>query len=239
MTQSSSLPSTETPLEIGIVLYPGMTLLDFAGPQCALAFHGNTHLLWKTLEPVRTDQGISVLPTSTFANCRKDLDILLVPGGLGTADAIKDDEILNFLAETGKSVRYVTSVCTGSLLLGAAGLLHGYKAATHWSYYEALDATGADPVHARVVVDRNRFSGGGVTAGIDFGLTLLAELRGEAVAQATQLAMEYDPQPPFQTGSPENAGPELIDTVYGMLQGSRSDCVEAIRRVRGAQSVSA
>ena len=156
MTQSSSLPSHETPLELGIVLYPGMTLLDFAGPECALGLHGNTHLLWKTLEPVMTDQGISVLPTSTFASSRRDFDVLLVPGGMGSADAVRDDEILNFLAEVGKTVRYVTSVCTGSLLLGAAGLLHGYKAATHWAFYEALAATGAEAVHARVVADRNR-----------------------------------------------------------------------------------
>jgi cyclohexyl-isocyanide hydratase len=238
MTQSTSLPSNEMPLELGIVLYPGMTLLDFAGPQCALGLHGNTHLLWKTLEPVKTDQGISVLPTSTFANSRRDFDVLLVPGGMGTADAIKDDEILNFLGEAGKTVRYVTSVCTGSLLLGAAGLLHGYKAATHWSCYEALAATGAEPVHARVVADRNRFSGGGVTAGIDFGLTLLAELRGEVAAKATQLAMEYDPQSPFQTGSPESAGPELIKIVHGMLQALPKDCVEAVRRVREARPIS-
>lgn len=238
MTQPSSLPSNEIPLELGIVLYPGMTLLDFAGPQCALGLHGNTHLLWKTLEPVKTDQGISVIPTSTFANSRRDFDVLLVPGGMGTADAIKDDEILNFLAEAGKTVRYVTSVCTGSLLLGAAGLLHGYKAATHWSFYEALAATGAEAVHARVVADRNRFSGGGVTAGIDFGLTLLAELRGEVVAKATQLAMEYDPQSPFQTGSPESAGPELIKIVHGMLQTSPKDCVQAVRRAREARPIS-
>jgi cyclohexyl-isocyanide hydratase len=238
MTQPNSLSSNEIPLELGIVLYPGMTLLDFAGPQCALGLHGNTHLLWKTLEPVKTDQGISVLPTSTFANSRRDFDVLLVPGGMGTADAIKDDEILNFLAEAGKTVRYVTSVCTGSLLLGAAGLLHGYKAATHWSCYEALAATGAEPVHARVVADRNRFSGGGVTAGIDFGLTLLAELRGEVAAKATQLAMEYDPQSPFQTGSPESAGPELIKIVHGMLQALPKDCVEAVRRVREARPIS-
>jgi cyclohexyl-isocyanide hydratase len=238
MTQSSRLPLNETPLEFGIVLYPGMTLLDFAGPQCAFAFHGNTHLLWKTLAPVRTDQGISVLPTSTFASCRTDFDVLLVPGGLGTADAIEDDEVLDFLAEAGKNARYVTSVCTGSLLLGAAGLLHGYKAATHWSYYEALGATGAEPVHARVVADRNRFSGGGVTAGIDFGLTLLAELRGEMIAKATQLAMEYDPQSPFQAGSPEHAGPELVDMVHEMLHGSPENCVEALRRVREARLIS-
>jgi cyclohexyl-isocyanide hydratase len=237
MTQSSSLPSHETPLELGIVLYPGMTLLDFAGPQCALGLHGNTHLLWKTLEPVTTDQGISVLPTSTFANSRRDFDVLLVPGGMGSADAVRDDEILNFLAEVGKTVRYVTSVCTGSLLLGAAGLLHGYKAATHWAFYEALAATGAEPVHARVVADRNRFSGGGVTAGIDFGLTLLAELRGETVAKATQLAMEYDPQSPFQAGSPESAGPELIKIVNAMLQGTDKECVTAVRRARETRHI--
>ena len=239
MTISSTLPSNKmAPLELGIVLYPGVTLLDFAGPQCALGLHGNTHLLWKTLEPVKTDLGISVLPTSTFANSRKDFDVLLVPGGMRAADAIQDDEILNFLAEAAKTVRYVTSVCTGALLLGAAGLLNGYKAATHWSYYEALAATGAEPVHARVVADRNRFSGAGVTAGIDFGLTLLAELRGEVVAKATQLAMEYDPQPPFQTGFPKNAGPELIKIVDEMLHGSPKNCVEAVRRVREARPTS-
>ena len=217
MTQSSSLPSHETPLELGIVLYPGMTLLDFVGPQCALGFHCNTHLLWKTLEPVKSDQEISVLPTSTFATSRRDFDILLVPGGLGTAAAIEDDEILNFLAEAGKNVRYVTSVCTGSLLLGAAGLLHGYKAATHWSYYEALAATGAEPVHARVVADRNRFSGGGVTAGIDFGLVVLAKLRGDDAAKFTQLAMEYDPEPPFNSGSPKTADPAIVQQTLSTM----------------------
>lgn len=235
---SRSKPPDNSPLELGIVLYPGMTLLDFAGPQCALGLHGNTHLLWKTLEPVTTDQGISVLPTATFANSRKDFDVLLVPGGLGTAHAIRDKEILSYLAEAGKTARYVTSVCTGSLLLGAAGLLDGYKSATHWLCYEALTATGAEPVHARVVADRNRFSGGGVTAGIDFGLTLLAELRGEAVAKAAQLAMEYDPQPPFQTGSPESAGPDLIEMVALMLQTYPEDCLEAAKEAREARAVS-
>jgi cyclohexyl-isocyanide hydratase len=166
MTIFSTLPSSKTPLELGIVLYPGMTLLDFAGPQCALGLNDNTHLLWKTSGAVKTDLGSSVFPTSTFANSRKDFDVLLVPGGMRAADAIKDDEILNFLAEAAKTVRCVTSVCTGSLLLGAAGLLHEYKAATHWSYFEALAATGAEPVHVRVLADRNRFSGAGVTAGM-------------------------------------------------------------------------
>jgi cyclohexyl-isocyanide hydratase len=235
---SRSEPLDNSPLELGIVLYPGMTLLDFAGPQCALGLHGNTHLLWKTLEPVTTDQGISVLPTATFANSRIDFDVLLVPGGLGTADAIRDKEILSYLAKVGKTVRYVTSVCSGSLLLGAAGLLDGYKSATHWLCYEALTATGAEPVHARVVADRNRFSGGGVTAGIDFGLTLLAELRGETVAKAAQLAMEYDPQPPFQTGSPESAGPDLIEMVALMLRTYPKDCLAAAKEAREARAVS-
>lgn len=238
-TPSSSLLFHESPLELGIVLYPGMTLLDLAGPQCALGLNGNTHLLWKTLEPVSTDQGIFVLPTSTFANSHKSFDVLLVPGGMGTADALRDPEILNFLVEAGKTARYVTSVCTGSLLLGAAGLLDGYRAATHWSYYEALAATGAQPVRARVVADRNRFSGGGVTAGLDFGLALLAELRGETVAKATQLAMEYEPQAPFEAGSPESAGPELVQIVHGMLGVAASNCLEAVRSAREARRMSA
>jgi cyclohexyl-isocyanide hydratase len=236
-TPANSMLFHEDPIELGIVLYPGMTLLDFVGPQCALSLNGNTHLLWKTMEPVVSDQAISVLPTSTFADSRKAFDVLLVPGGMGTADALKDDEILNFLAEAGKTARYVTSVCTGSLLLGAAGLLDGYKAATHWSYYEALAATGAQPVHARVVADRNRFSGGGVTAGIDFGLTLLAELRGETVAKAAQLAMEYDPQAPFQAGSPQSAGPELVEIVHGMLGATAKDCVDGVRRARETRPI--
>jgi cyclohexyl-isocyanide hydratase len=232
MTQSSSVPADEPPLELGIVLYPGMTLLDVAGPQSALGLHGNTHLLWKTLAPVTTDEGISVVPTSTFASSRHAYDVLLVGGGMGVADAIQDDEILNFLTAAAATVRYVTSVCTGALLLGAAGLLDGYKAATHWAYYEALAATGAEPVHARVVADRNRFSSAGVSAGIDFGLTVLAELRGQSVAQATQLAMEYDPQPPFHTGSPGKAGPALVTVAEGMLHGAPQHCLEAVRRVR-------
>jgi putative intracellular protease/amidase len=164
MTQSSSLLSDETPLELCVLLYPGMTLLDFARPQSALGPHGNTHLLWKTLEPVRTAQGLFVLPTSTFADNRRTFDVLIVPGGMGTADALKDDEILDFLAEAGKTARYVTSVCTGSFLLAAAGLLDGYKAAMRYAFYDALAATAADLAHASVVADCNRLTGGAVTA---------------------------------------------------------------------------
>jgi len=200
-----------------MLLYPQMTLLDLAGPQAMLGMHGQTHLLAKTMEPVLTDSGVSILPTATFADCPQKLDVLMVPGGMGTNDAMRDAETLRFLAEAGRTARYVTSVCSGSLILGAAGLLDGYKAATHWAFYDALEALGAEPVHERVVVDRNRFTGGGVTAGIDFGLTLLAELQGETVAKVTQLVLEYDPEPPFSAGCPELAGPEMTGMAVAMM----------------------
>ena len=184
-----------------------------------LGFHSNTYLLAPTLDPVLTDSGVSILPTTTYADCPHDLDVLFVPGGFGTNEALEDEATIAFLAEQGKHARYVTSVCSGSILLAAAGLLDGYKAATHWALYDQLQATGdVEPVHARVVVDRNRLTGGGVTAGIDFGLSLLATLRGQDAAKVQQLMMEYDPQPPFNTGSPELAGPELTAMAIAAMQ---------------------
>jgi cyclohexyl-isocyanide hydratase len=202
------------------LIYPRMTLLDLAGPQAALGMHGQTHLLWKTLDPVVSDTDIAVVPTTIFADCPTDLDVLFVPGGFGTAAAMQDAELLAFLANRGRTARYVTSVCSGALILGAAGLLDGYKASTHWAAYDALEALGVDSVHSRVVVDRNRVTGGGVTAGLDFGLTLLAELRGETVARMAQLMLEYDPQPPFDAGTPATAGPDITRLVTGVLQNS-------------------
>ncbi len=219
------------PLTVGMLLYPGLTLLDLAGPQAALGMHGRTLLLWKTLEPVPTDGGLLLNPTTTFADCPRDLDVLFVPGGFGTNEAMKDAAVVGFLADVGPSARYVTSVCSGSLLLGMAGLLDGYRAATHWAFYDALEAVGATATHERVVVDRNRLTGGGVTAGIDFGLTLLAELRGERVAKVTQLALEYDPEPPFRTGTPEAAGPELTGIVLVMIGDMKVEAV-AIAQAR-------
>ena len=224
------------PLKIGMLLYPGFTLLDLAGPQAALGMNGQTLLLWKNLEPVAADSGVALCPTTTFDGCPDDLDVLFVPGGFGTNDAMRDAEIVDFLARVGPSARYVTSVCSGSLVLGMAGLLDGYRAATHWACYPALDAVGAIPTHARVVADRNRYTGGGVTAGIDFGLTLLAELRGEQVAKVTQLAMEYDPKPPFDTGTPETAGPELTAIALGLMGEMNSEAV-AIALTRRRQAV--
>jgi cyclohexyl-isocyanide hydratase len=212
------LPGQPAPLQIGMVLYPGLTLLDLIGPQNVLTSHATTHLLWKTRALVTSDGGVSIQPTATFSDCPENLDILFVPGGFGTADAMEDEEILQFLRDRGPRARYVTSVCTGSLVLAAAGLLKGYKATTHWSTRHILEAFGVECVRQRVVVDRNRISGGGVTAGIDFGLTLLALLRGEEVAKMTQLMLEYDPAPPFNAGTPEAAGPELTQRIVSLLE---------------------
>lgn len=230
-TQMPAFAPELPPLEIGMLLYPGMTLLDMAGPQSALGMHGRTHLFWKTLDPVMTDSGVAIVPTATFADAPERLDVLFVPGGFGTVDAMKDEAVIAFLAERGRDARYITSVCSGSLILGMAGLLDGHRAATHWACYDILDALGIEAGHERVVADRNRFTGGGVTAGIDFGLTLLAELRGPEVAKITQLMMEYDPAPPFDTGSPERAGPELTGAAKAIMGDSMAEGV-AVARAR-------
>lgn len=237
MTASVPTPDTAAPpLKIGMLLFPGFTLLDLAGPQTVLGLHGRTFLLWKTLEPVATDGGVSLNPTTVFADCPRDLDVLFVPGGFGTNDAMRDPEIIAFLAEAGAHARYVTSVCSGSLILGMAGLLDGYEAATHWACYPGLEATGAEPVRRRVVVDRNRVTGGGVTAGIDFGLTLLAELRDERTARLTQLATEYDPRPPYDCGTPDAAGPELTAMALAMMGDMNEEAVEIAKRRRVPES---
>jgi cyclohexyl-isocyanide hydratase len=198
-------------LQIAMLLYPGLTLLDLIGPQTVFSWFADIHLVWKTKDLVRSDTGIGIEPTDSFDSCPRELDILFVPGGFGQDRLMADTEVLDFLADRAKTAKYITSVCSGSLLLGAAGLLKGYKATSHWAAREALSAFGAEPVDARVVVDRNRISGGGVTAGIDFGLVLLAKLRGDDAAMLTQLAMEYDPQPPFDCGSPKSAGLAIVE----------------------------
>ena len=216
-----------------------MTLLDLVGPQTALGFHGRTYLVAKSLEPIRTDGGISILPTTTYADCPRNLDVLLVPGGSGTNDLMQDEEALAFLAESGRSARYITSVCSGSVVLAAAGLLEGYKAATHWAIYPQLEAAGVgEALRERVVTDRNRMTGGGVTAGIDFGLTLLAELRGVQVAKMTQLLMEYDPKPPFDAGTPTNAGPEMTAMALEMMQATLDSGVELAKASLRKRSMS-
>ena len=220
------------PLVIGMVLFPRMTLLDLAGPQLALFGHGPIHLLSDTLDPVMTDSGIAILPDMTFDDCPSALDILFVPGGSGAFDAVEDERIIAFLRDRGRTARYITSVCTGSILLAAAGLMDGYKATTHWATVPMLEAFGVDVVRERVVIDRNRISGGGVTAGIDFGLTLLAKLRGDAAAKCSQLMMEYDPEPPFASGSPFVAEPEIVAAVNRMLERPNAEGLRIVTRFK-------
>lgn len=201
-------------MNIAFLLFPNVTQLDLTGPAQVLSRLGGgsrLDLVWKTLEPVPTDAGFAIVPTATFADV-PHADILCVPGGMGINAVIADDEALGWVRQVGEGADWVTSVCTGSLILGAAGLLQGYRATCHWSQREQLRLFGAAPVAARTVVDRNRVTGGGVTAGIDFALTLTAMLRGEEHAELVQLALEYDPQPPFDAGSPERADPALVET---------------------------
>jgi cyclohexyl-isocyanide hydratase len=205
-------------IQVGMLLYPQLTLLDLLGPQTVLSGHAEIHLVWKTGDMIWTDTGIGILPTATFDECPKDLDVLFVPGGPGMIPAMQDPEVLAFLADRGARAKYITSVCSGSVILGAAGLLRGYKATSHWAATDLLPLFGAEVAEGRVVTDRNRISGGGVTAGIDFGLVLLAKLRGEDVAKMTQLGMEYDPQPPFQAGSPKDAGAAMAQAFLSMME---------------------
>lgn len=201
--------------DVAMLLYPGVTLLDLVGPQAVLAPSCNVHVVWKNTDLLETDSGLVMQATATLDECPKDLDVLFVPGG--DFSIMADAEVLQFLADRGSRARYVTSVCGGSIVLGAAGLLQGYEATSHWTARDLLSLFGATPVEARVVRDRNRISGGGVTAGIDFGLVLLAELLGEDIAKMSQLALEYDPAPPFDAGTPEKAGPEIMSKMQEWL----------------------
>jgi len=198
-------------VHIGFLLFPNLTQLDLTGPAQVLSRvpGARTHLVWKTLHAVPTDVGFSINPSITFDACPQ-LDVLCVPGGFGIEALLEDRETLDFLRRQGQQARYVTSVCNGALVLGAAGLLQGYRSACHWMWLPLLARFGAEPVAERIVRDRNRISGGGVTAGIDFGFALAAELAGEEAAKTIQLALEYDPQPPFNAGSPQGAGPEIV-----------------------------
>ncbi len=197
---------------IGLLLFPDITQLDMTGPyEVFTKFPGaEVHLVWKTLDPVTANGGMKIIPTITFAGCPQ-LDLVCVPGGPGMNALLNDEETLAFLRRQAEGARYVTSVCTGALVLGAAGLLKGKRAATHWMSRDMLKAFGAMPVAERVVVDGNVITGGGVTAGIDFALTVAADAFGEDLAKAIQLGIEYDPQPPFAAGSPDGAGPAIVE----------------------------
>lgn len=193
-------------LQIGFLLFPKVQQLDLTGPYDVLASLPDVkvHLIWKDLEPVTASTGLVLLPTTTFDDCPA-LDVICIPGGAGVGPLMEDEQTLDFIRRQAAGARYITSVCTGSLVLGAAGLLQGKRATTHWAYHELLAPLGATAVQDRVVRDGNLLTGGGITAGIDFALALAAELYGEARAQLVQLQLEYAPAPPFNAGSPSTA----------------------------------
>ncbi len=206
--------------QIAFLIYPEFTALDMVGPHYMMTslMGAKVHVIAKTKEPVKSDTGLVLVPSVTFEDCPQDLDIICTPGGsLGTLAAMQDDATLAFLKDRGSRAKFVTSVCTGSLLLGAAGLLQGYKATSHWVTKDMLSIFGAIPTDGRVVTDRNRITGGGVTAGIDFGLTLVGKLRDQQYAEGVQLIAEYAPEPPFNAGTPKTAPAEIKGLVEGMF----------------------
>jgi cyclohexyl-isocyanide hydratase len=198
-------------LTVGMLLFPSLTQLDLTAPQEVFARMPDTNvvLMAKQSGSIRSEGGLRIVPDCSLADA-PSLDLLFVPGGSGISGVIRDDESLEFLRQRAQTARYVTSVCTGALVLGAAGLLRGYRATTHWLSLDLLPLVGAIPCSERVVIDRNRITAGGVTAGIDFGLIVAAELFGQPVAERTQLMMEYCPQPPFDSGSPATARAALL-----------------------------
>ena len=195
---------------IGFVVFPNLTQLDFTGPlQVLHRLPGaTTHIVARTRDPVPSDGPLTIQPTVTFAEC-PPLDLICVPGGFGVDQAMENEETIAFVRREGARARYVTSVCTGAFILGAAGLLRGKRATTHWAFHHLLPRVGAIPVQERVVRDGNTFTGGGVTAGLDFAFTVMQEIAGPGVAQAVQLGIEYDPKPPFDGGSPARAPAEI------------------------------
>lgn len=208
-----------SPISVAFLLFPNVTQLDLTGPAQMLSRLGNVtlNLVWKDKMPVPTDAGFPLLPTATFDDITS-ADILCVPGGFGTLDVMQDKAVLAWVRAIAGDAQWVTSVCTGSLVLGAAGLLEGYKATCHWASIDQLAYFGAEPVRQRIVYDRNRATGGGVTSGIDFSLSLVAEIRGEAHAKFVQLSTEYDPSPPFDSGSPEKADPKTLAAYHALIE---------------------
>lgn len=208
---------------VGFVIFPELTQLDFTGPQQVLARLPDSamHIIAKSAAPVPSDSGLGLVPTHTFDNC-PSLDLICIPGGrTGVVRAMGDKETIEFVQRQSATAKYVTSVCTGAFILGVAGLLRGRKATTHWAYAELLPLVGATHEKARIVRDGNVITAGGVTSGIDFGLTIVAEIAGDTVAQAIQLAIEYDPEPPFDTGHPDRAPSAVKTSVFPQYEKAR------------------
>jgi cyclohexyl-isocyanide hydratase len=218
-TEEGGIQAMPQTIQIGLLVFPKLTQLELTGPlQVFSRVPGaRLHLIWKRIEPVPSDTVLTLLPTKTFEDCPQ-LDVICVPGGSGSDEMINDTETLDFLRTQAAGARYITSVCTGSLILGAAGLLDGYRATTHWSALQHLASFGATAVKDRVCTDRNRITGGGVTAGIDFALMLACVLTDQITAEMIQLSLEYNPSPPFAGGAPEIARPEVLLRVNALLE---------------------
>ena len=220
-------------MKIGFLIFQNVTQLDFTAPFEVFARMPDSEILLisRDMSPVISDKGLSVNPTNTFGNC-PPLDLICVPGGGGISSVIEDKNALKFLTEQSQYVQYITSVCTGSLVLAVAGLLNGYKATTHWLSMDLLRKfKDIEVVEERVVKDRNRITGGGVTSGIDFALLVAAEIYGENVAKEIQLMIEYSPQPPFKSGSPKLVDVDILEKVISSrkeIQNQRSEQIDRI-----------
>src|SRR5215470_9898208 len=217
---------------VGFVIFPDLTQLDFTGPQQVLARlpESRMHIVAKAAAPVPSDSGLGLVPTHTFENCPQ-LDLICVPGGsAGVVRAMGDAELIDFVRRQSMTAKYVTSVCTGAFILGVAGLLKGRRATTHWAFTELLPLVGATHEKARIVKDGNVITAGGVTSGIDFGLSVVAEIAGEAVAQAIQLGIEYDPHPPFDSGHPDRASDIIQQAVFPRYENARAAFRDGLAR---------
>lgn len=224
-----------TPFRIGLLLFPNITQLDLTGPyEVFTKLPGaEVRLVWKTRDPVTAGGGMRLIPDTIFAECPQ-LDLICVPGGAGMNPLLTDVETLDFLRAQAKGARYVTSVCTGALVLGAAGLLRGKRATTHWMSHDMLAPFGAIPTKRRVVIDGAVITGGGVTAGIDFALAVAAEIAGAETAQAIQLGLEYDPHPPFDAGHPDRADATLVARVHGAAAARQAERAALVRQAASA-----
>jgi cyclohexyl-isocyanide hydratase len=217
------MTTAPTPRRIGLLIFPRMTQLDATAPYEVFARMPDTEtlLVAPTLDPVVTEFGLTITPMASI-DTAPPLDVLCIPGGPGISALIGDDRVLDYVARQGERAQYVTSVCTGALVLGAAGLLRGYRATTHWLSLDLLTLVGATSVADRVVIDRNRITGGGVTAGMDFALVMAGVLCGTDVAQRIQLLMEYDPSPPFTSGSPRTAPVGVVEDLRAQRESLRA-----------------
>ena len=229
-----------TKLRVGILVFPKVQQLDLTGPFEVFASvpEAEVRLIWKRIERIDTATGLVLMPDLAFAECPQ-FDVLCVPGGVGVNPLMEDEEVLKFLRRQAEGARYITSVCTGSMVLAAAGLLVGRRATTHWASHDFLARLGAIPVQARVVTDGKFATGGGVTAGIDMALAVVSELFGREAAEAVQLNLEYAPEPPFTSGRPETAPVEVVAMVRERGRASRAAREAIVSRLEGRRPMTA